>query len=111
MDVPELLKVVGFHGGSPEILRPEAGADGERLYPVPIDEFRLSRYDLAEQSVALPGDAPQILLCTAGTVELASEGKTLTLRQGESAFLPANGAGTALTGPGATVFRSTVTLS
>ncbi|OKJ16708.1 mannose-6-phosphate isomerase, class I [Kitasatospora sp. CB01950] len=111
VDVPELLKVVGFHGGSPEIMRPEPGADGERLYPVPIDEFRLSRYDLAEQPVVLPGDAPQILLCTGGTVELASGGQTLTLHRGESAFLPANGAATTLTGPGAAVFRSTVTLA
>ncbi|MFF0295639.1 mannose-6-phosphate isomerase, class I [Kitasatospora sp. NPDC004615] len=111
VDVPELMKVVGFESGSPEILRPEPGADGERLYPVPIDEFRLSRYDLAEQPAVLPGDAPQILLCTAGTVELASGAQTLTLHQGESAFLPANGAETTLTGPGASVFRSTVTLA
>ncbi|MFJ1753740.1 mannose-6-phosphate isomerase, class I [Kitasatospora sp. NPDC088134] len=110
VDVPELTKVVTFRGGRPEVLRPEPGADGERLYPVPIDEFRLSRYDLAERPATLPGDAPQILLCTAGTVELATDEQTLTLRPGESAFLPADGAATVLTGPGATVFRSTVTL-
>ncbi|MFJ5230278.1 mannose-6-phosphate isomerase, class I [Kitasatospora sp. NPDC088391] len=110
VDVPELMKVVTFRGGRPEILRPEPGADGERLYPVPIDEFRLSRYDLGGQPATLPGDAPQILLCTAGTVELTSAGQTLTLRPGESAFLAADGAATVLDGPGATVFRSTVTL-
>ncbi|GAA2084066.1 mannose-6-phosphate isomerase, class I [Kitasatospora saccharophila] len=110
VDVPELLKVVRFRGALPEVLRPEAGPDGERLYPVPIDEFRLSRYDLADRPATLPGDAPQILLCTDGTVELASGGRTLTLHRGESAFLPADGAATVLTGPGATVFRSTVTL-
>ncbi|WP_033214215.1 mannose-6-phosphate isomerase, class I [Kitasatospora phosalacinea] len=111
VDIPELLKVVRFEGGLPEILRPEPGPDGERLYPVPIDEFRLSRYDLADRPATLPGDAPQILLCTAGTVELSSGEQALTLRRGESAFLPANGAETVLTGPGASVFRSTVTLS
>ncbi|GLW54331.1 mannose-6-phosphate isomerase, class I [Kitasatospora phosalacinea] len=110
VDVPELLRVVDFRSGLPEVLRPEPGADGERLYPVPIDEFRLSRYDLADRPATLPGDAPQILLCTAGTAELASGGETLTLHRGESAFLPARGTATVLTGPGATVFRSTVTL-
>ncbi|GLW68692.1 mannose-6-phosphate isomerase, class I [Kitasatospora phosalacinea] len=110
VDVPELLRVVDFRSGLPEVLRPEPAADGERLYPVPIDEFRLSRYDLADRPATLPGDAPQILLCTAGTAELASAGETLTLRRGESAFLPARGTATVLTGPGATVFRSTVTL-
>ncbi|MFC8719645.1 mannose-6-phosphate isomerase, class I [Kitasatospora sp. NPDC057198] len=110
VDIPELLEVVRFEGGRPEVLRPEPGPDGERLYPVPIDEFRLSRYDLADRPATLPGDAPQILLCTDGTVELSSGGQVLTLRRGESAFLPADGAETVLTGPGATVFRSTVTL-
>ncbi|MFJ5922678.1 mannose-6-phosphate isomerase, class I [Kitasatospora sp. NPDC092948] len=111
VDVPELLKVVAFRSGRPEIMRPEPDADGELLYPVPIDEFRLSRYHLAERPVVLPGDAPQILFCTGGTVELTSDGQELTLRQGESAFLPANGAKTVLTGAGAHVFRSTVTLA
>ncbi|MFB7946744.1 mannose-6-phosphate isomerase, class I [Kitasatospora phosalacinea] len=110
VDVPELLRVVDFRGGRPEVLRPEPGADGERPYPVPIDEFRLSRYDLADRFATLPGDAPQILLCTAGTAELSCGDETLTLHRGESAFLPARGTATVLTGPGATVFRSTVTL-
>ncbi|MGW4691144.1 mannose-6-phosphate isomerase, class I [Kitasatospora cineracea] len=110
VDVPELLKVVDFRAGRPEVLRPEPGPDGERHYPVPIDEFRLSRYELTDRPATLPGDAPQILLCTAGTAHLASGGQELTLRHGESAFLPADGTPTLLTGPGATVFRSTVTL-
>ena len=111
VDVPELLKVVGFRSGLPEVMRPEPDADGELLYPVPIDEFRLSRYELAERPVVLPGHAPQILFCTGGTAELACAGQTLTLHRGQSAFLPANGSETVLTGAGASVFRSTVTLA
>ncbi|BAJ29676.1 MULTISPECIES: mannose-6-phosphate isomerase, class I [Kitasatospora] len=110
VDVPELLKVVGFRSGLPEVLRPAAGPDGERLYPVPVDEFRLSRHELADRPAVLPGSAPQILLCTAGTARLTSGGKELTLHRGESAFLPATGTDTLLDGPGATVFRATVTL-
>jgi len=111
VDVPELLKVVEFRAVTPDVLRPEPAADGERLYPVPIDEFRISRYELQEQQVQLPGEAPQIVLCTRGTVRLAAtDGSTLTLAGGESAFLPATGTPTLLTGPGATLFRATVSL-
>ncbi|MEV4558772.1 mannose-6-phosphate isomerase, class I [Kitasatospora sp. NPDC049285] len=110
VDVPELLKVVDFHATRPEVLRPEPAADGERHYPVPIDEFRISRYDLtADRPVHLPGDAPQILLCTAGTVHLADGTQELTLSPGQSAYLAGNGVATTATGPG-TVFRATVTL-
>lgn len=111
VDVPQLLHVVKFESGRPDILRPVADADGEQLYPVPIDEFRLSRYLLGAEPRRVDGRAPQILLCTEGSVELtAADGSTLTLASGESAFLPATGAGTELAGPGATVFRATVTL-
>ncbi|WP_441251266.1 mannose-6-phosphate isomerase, class I [Kitasatospora sp. McL0602] len=111
VDVPELLRVVRLQGGRPEILRPPVSDDGEQLYPVPIDEFRLSRYRLGAEPRTLGGDAPQILLCTDGTAELtAADGSTLTLARGESAFLPATAGPTTLTGDGALLFRATVTL-
>ncbi|GAA2824791.1 mannose-6-phosphate isomerase, class I [Kitasatospora paracochleata] len=111
VDVPELLRVVEFGATDPDVLRPEPDAHGERLYPVPIDEFRISRYVLGTRSAPLTGDAPQILLCTDGTAELtAADGTALTLTRGQSAFLPATGTTTVLQGPGATVFRATVTL-
>ncbi|MER5639523.1 mannose-6-phosphate isomerase, class I [Kitasatospora sp. NPDC002227] len=112
IDVPELLRVVIFEGRHPEVLRPATAADGEQLYPVPIDEFRLSRYQLADGAARLTGAAPQILLCTEGGALLtAADGTTLTLGPGDSAFLPADGRDTTLTGaPAATVFRATVTL-
>ncbi|MEV4612356.1 mannose-6-phosphate isomerase, class I [Kitasatospora sp. NPDC049258] len=111
VDVPELLRVVDFQAGRPQVLHPEPGPDGARHYPVPIDEFRLSRYTLDAETRRLPGRAPQILLCTRGTARLtAADGSTLALDRGESAFLPATGTDTALAGPGAEVFRATVTL-
>ncbi|MFC9328367.1 mannose-6-phosphate isomerase, class I [Kitasatospora sp. NPDC057015] len=113
IDVPELLKVVGFTPSDPDVLRPVPvpGTPGEELYPVPIDEFRLSRFRLGDEPRRIDGRAPQILLCTAGTARLtAADGQTLDLARGESAFLPATGAHTALAGPGATLFRATVTL-
>jgi mannose-6-phosphate isomerase len=104
VDVPELLRVVRFEAGDPGVLRPEASPDGEEVYATPIDEFRLSRFVLAED--AAPQDltraTPQILLCTAGSVR--ADG--ITLAPGQSVFVPA-GEKAEASGNG-TIFRATV---
>ncbi|MGF1431403.1 mannose-6-phosphate isomerase, class I [Kitasatospora sp. LaBMicrA B282] len=111
IDVPELLRVVVFEPGEAGVRRPVPGADGEELYPVPIDEFRLSRYALtAGTERRLAGEAVQILLCTEGAVSLTDQaGQRLELTRGQSAYLPATGADTVLAGAGV-LFRATVTL-
>ncbi|MET7356017.1 mannose-6-phosphate isomerase, class I [Streptomyces mirabilis] len=104
VDVPELLRVVRFEAGDPGVLRPEASPDGEEVYTTPIDEFRLSRYALAEGAAPhdLPRDTPQILLCTSGSVRADGD----TLAPGESVFVPA-GEKAEVSGSG-TIFRATV---
>ncbi|MQS13220.1 mannose-6-phosphate isomerase, class I [Streptomyces kaniharaensis] len=113
IDVPELMKVVVFEAGAPAVLHPAPvpGTPGEDLYPVPIDEFRLSRFVLDGTDREIDGRTPQILLCTAGSARLtAPDGTALTLARGESAFLPATGTPTRLSGSATTLFRATVTL-
>ncbi|MFJ8627526.1 mannose-6-phosphate isomerase, class I [Kitasatospora sp. NPDC093550] len=113
IDVPELLKVVVFESGAPAVQTPVEveATPGEELYPVPIDEFRLSRFVLDGVERAIDGRTPQILLCTEGTARLtAADGTVLDLARGQSAFLPATGTPTRLTGAGTTLFRATVTL-
>ncbi|MFJ4781000.1 mannose-6-phosphate isomerase, class I [Streptomyces sp. NPDC088762] len=102
VDVPELLKIVKFEPGDPHVLRPEG--DGEEVYETPIEEFRLSRFVLAPGAAArtIPADAPQILLCTAGSPHLGE----LTLVPGDSVWVKA-GEKAELSGTG-TVFRATV---
>ncbi|MEU3536445.1 mannose-6-phosphate isomerase, class I [Streptomyces murinus] len=104
VDVPELLRVVRFEAGDPGVLRPEAAPDGEEVYETPIDEFRLSRYALAEGGAAhdLTRDTLQILLCTAGSVRAGEH----ELGPGQSVFVPA-GEQAGISGAG-TVFRATV---
>ncbi|AVH58345.1 MULTISPECIES: mannose-6-phosphate isomerase, class I [Streptomyces] len=104
VDVPELLRIVRFEASDPGVLRPEASPDGEEVYETPIDEFRLSRYVLAEAAAAhdLTRETPQILLCTAGSVH--ADG--ITLAPGQSVFVPA-GEKAEVSGNG-TVFRATV---
>ncbi|MFJ9445498.1 mannose-6-phosphate isomerase, class I [Kitasatospora sp. NPDC101235] len=113
IDVPELLKVVVFEAGAPEVLAPVRveATPGEELYPVPIDEFRLSRFTLDGVERAMDGRTPQILLCTEGAARLTgADGTVLELVRGQSAFLPATGTPTRLSGTGTTLFRATVTV-
>ncbi|MFF4094851.1 mannose-6-phosphate isomerase, class I [Streptomyces sp. NPDC001834] len=104
IDVSELLRVVRFEPTEADVLRPEASPSGEELYETPVDEFRLSRFDLspAAEPVDLTRDAPQILLCTAG----APKAGTIGLTPGASVFVPA-GEKTEVSGTG-TLFRATV---
>ncbi|MFC7844111.1 mannose-6-phosphate isomerase, class I [Streptomyces sp. NPDC001046] len=104
VDVPELLRIVRFHAADPGVLRPEAAPDGEEVYETPIDEFRLSRYVLAEGGGPrdLTRATPQILLCTAGTVRAGEH----ALTPGRSVFVPA-GEKAEVSGSG-TLFRATV---
>ncbi|MFJ6697477.1 mannose-6-phosphate isomerase, class I [Streptomyces sp. NPDC091272] len=104
VDVPELLRVVRFEATDPGVLRPEASPEGEELYDTPTDEFRLSRYVLAEGAapVRLAAGAPQILLCSSGSPQVGGAGLT----PGRAVFVPA-GESAELSGPG-TVFRATV---
>ncbi|MFF4061396.1 mannose-6-phosphate isomerase, class I [Streptomyces sp. NPDC001668] len=104
VDVPELLRIVRFEAADPGVLRPEASPDGEEVYETPIDEFRLSRYVLSEGAAPhdLTRPAPQILLCTAGSVRAGEH----ELSPGQSVFVPA-GEQAEVSGTG-TVFRATV---
>ncbi|MFD7432032.1 mannose-6-phosphate isomerase, class I [Streptomyces sp. NPDC059818] len=104
IDVPELLRIVRFEATDPGVLRPEASPSGEELYETPVDEFRLSRFDLSPGAdpVDLTAATPQILLCTAGAPRTGDLG----LVPGESVFVPA-GEKTEVSGTG-TLFRATV---
>ncbi|MER6120561.1 mannose-6-phosphate isomerase, class I [Streptomyces sp. NPDC001743] len=104
IDVPELLRIVRFEATEPGILRPEASPSGEELYETPVDEFRLSRFDLSPGAapVDLTVPTPQILLCTAGTPKAGELG----LGPGQSVFVPA-GEKAEVSGTG-TLFRATV---
>ncbi|MEU3245217.1 MULTISPECIES: mannose-6-phosphate isomerase, class I [unclassified Streptomyces] len=107
VDVPELLRVVRFEAGDPGVLRPEESPGGEEVYATPIDEFRLSRYVLAEGAAPhdLTRETPQILLCTAGSVLADGE----VLAPGQSVFVPAGEKAVVSGASGSgTIFRATV---
>lgn len=106
VDAEELARVVRFDAPPARVLTPRE-EEGEEVYPAPVDDFRLSRYVLRPGG---PGprvtlDAPQILLCVAGSVTVSSAEERLRIGPGRSVYVPA-GAEAGLEGDG-TAFRAT----
>jgi mannose-6-phosphate isomerase len=90
------------------VIHPVLGPGGLR-YPVPVEDFDLTRCQLGAQEGTLTTPGPQVLLCTEGTAVLASADGELTLDKGKSAFVPA-GAPVTARGP-AVLYRATTNLS
>jgi mannose-6-phosphate isomerase len=108
VDLAALIEVLDFTDGRVPVLHPVLGPGGLR-YPVPVEDFDLTRCQLDGQSGTLTTRGPQVLLCTEGTAVLASADGELTLAKGQSAFVPA-GAPVSARGP-AVLYRATTNLS
>jgi mannose-6-phosphate isomerase len=108
VDLAALIEVLDFTDGRVPVIHPVLGPGGLR-YPVPVDDFDLTRCQLDAQSGTLTTRGPQVLLCTEGTAVLASPDGELTLEKGGAAFVPA-GAPVTAHGP-AVLYRATTNLS
>jgi mannose-6-phosphate isomerase len=108
VDLAALIEVLDFSDGRVPVLNPVLGPAGLR-YPVPIEDFDLTRCQLDEQAGTLTTRGPQLLLCTEGTAVLSSADESITLRKGESAFVPA-GEPVSARGP-AVLYRSTTNVA
>jgi len=100
VDVGELVKVVDFSSGEPEITQPERIADGVDRYLTPCPEFDVWRVTDSEATpVTLPGaGSARILLLTSGRAELVAGDQSLRVTQGDSVFLSAGDADATLAG-------------
>jgi mannose-6-phosphate isomerase len=90
VDVPELLNILTFEGGTPNVFGGEIVSIQERVYRTPAEEFELSRIALAQNS-RYAGDAaygPKALLVLHGSATLTSAGQRNSLRHGSIAFVP-----------------------
>ena len=93
VDVPELLRVLDFRYGDMSVTTGEP-AGPRRVYRTTAPEFELSRIEWTagdpRAEVKLEGGVPRILVCVDGGVRAASvDGRELTLRRGQSMWLPA----------------------
>jgi len=108
VDLAALMEVLDFTDGRVPVMHPVLGPGGLR-YPVPVDDFDLTRVQLDRQSGSLTTGGPQVLLCTEGTAVLTSPDGEVRLEQGGSAFVAA---GTPVTASGpAVLYRSTTALA
>jgi mannose-6-phosphate isomerase len=108
VDLAALIEVLDFVDGRVPVLHPVLGPGGLR-YPVPVEEFDLTRVQLDAQTGVLTSRGPQVLLCTEGEAELTSSEDTLALGKGAAAFVPA-GAQITASGP-AVLYRATTNLA
>jgi mannose-6-phosphate isomerase len=107
VDLAALIEVLDFTDGRVPVIHPVLGPGGLR-YPVPVEDFDLTRVQLDDRSGSLTTRGPQVLFCTEGAAVLASPDAEVTLRQGQSAFVPA---GTPITASGpAVLYRTTTSL-
>src|SRR3954467_13669506 len=108
VDLAALIEVLDFRDGKVPVLHPVLGPGGLR-YPVPVQDFDLTRCQLGPDAGTLTTRGPQVLLCTEGRAVIASADGELTLERGQSAFVPA---GTPVTARGpAVLYRATTAVS
>lgn len=71
VDPDEVLRAVETAPLIDPLVRPVPTPDGGSRYPVPVADFRVTRYDI-DGSVDFVADGPELLLCTDGeTVEIS----------------------------------------
>ncbi|SDO32238.1 mannose-6-phosphate isomerase, class I [Geodermatophilus sp. DSM 45219] len=107
VDLAALIEVLDFTDGRIPVIHPVLGPGGLR-YPVPVEDFDLTRVQLDDRTGVLTTAGPQVLLCTDGRAVLASGEDELVLERGQSAFVPA-GEPVSVRGP-AVLYRSTTNL-
>jgi mannose-6-phosphate isomerase len=91
IDVDELLRNIDYVAAPPIRIAPEVFHGATRVFSAPVADFELSVTTVADdQAHPLPGHGPRILLCLDGDLTVAdTQGGTLTLGRGQTAFAPA----------------------
>ena len=92
VDLPELLNVLDCSPFAPVVLRPPPGGLSF-TYPAPCDEFALSVYHGSGGDAVPAAQGPAICVVIEGEATLCGEHERLTLKQGESVFIPAGADG------------------
>lgn len=102
VDVSELVRVVEFEPGEPQILLPKRVRAGVERYPTPCPEFDVWRVcPTAAAEVVVPGKrSARILLVVDGALQVTTDGTSLNLARGEAALLGADEDPSVLSGQG-----------
>jgi mannose-6-phosphate isomerase len=100
VDVPQLLSVLLFEDTLPKIIGPNKSG----VFETPVNDFRLSIVQLHGPEMKFKRVGPEILLVTDGMIE-----GPVSLKKGESVFVPFSDGDYVLTGNG-TLYRAEVGL-
>jgi mannose-6-phosphate isomerase len=90
VDVPELMGILSFDNGTPQVLDGEPAGSCERVYRTPSDEFELSRLDLAPGGKYL-GQAvrgPDSIIVLDGAATLTARGRSILVARGAIVLVP-----------------------
>jgi mannose-6-phosphate isomerase len=90
VDVPELLRILTFEGGTPEVFAGSVINEQERIYRTPAEEFELHRLSIAARD-RYTGEAtygPKALLVLQGSGTVTAAGRSLSIKRGSIAFAP-----------------------
>ena len=90
VDVPELMQILSFEGGLPEVLNGVPIGDSELVYRTPSDEFELSCIHLAPGAQYL-GNAihgPDSIIVLDGAAALSAGDQKIPLTRGSIIFAP-----------------------
>ncbi len=90
VDVPELLDILTFEGGTPEVLDGVVVSPQEKLYRTPAEEFELSRIALAPGH-HFRGEAtygPKAFLVLEGSANVTAGNRSTPLHRGSIGFAP-----------------------
>jgi len=88
IDVETLLDIVSTSGEDMKPIHPEMGQPNEWHYPIPIDSFSLTRYDMHPgHCLNTTVNGPEILLCVKGNIRIGQNKDSINLKPGMSAFV------------------------
>ncbi len=90
VDVPELLNILTFEGGTPEVFDGLVVSPQEKLYRTPAEEFELSRIALAPGH-HFRGEAtygPKAFLVLEGSATVMAANRSTSLHRGSIGFAP-----------------------
>lgn len=95
VDVDEVLRILDDTPLADPLVHSVEGDDGGVGYPVPVDDFRITRYDI-DGTAHWIADGPELVFCTDGATDGIERGQCVALLDGEHAILTGR----------ATVFRA-----
>jgi mannose-6-phosphate isomerase len=86
VDTEEVLRVLDPTPLADPLIKPTPTLDGGLNYPVPVNDFRITAYDI-DGSVGWQAEGPELLLCTSGETVGFAKGQCLLATHGEEVEL------------------------